>query len=164
MAPFWPQNFKTKLFLKKQIQLSKPDALIFCMTWKTLFWAHFGFLLAHKPQIKIFPKKLFQSILSFMLLLLYEKKSEKLWASIFHKPWKISLWAYFGPHFAWKPYNKIFPKRITQVYFKTLRCFNFKQEVSKTCFWSKNPRTKFFKKQVQHDIRSLIEKAKGLFN
>ena len=38
---------------------------------------NFGSLLANKPQIKIFPKKSFQSILSFMLLLLYEKKNQK---------------------------------------------------------------------------------------
>ena len=108
LGSIWPKNFKTKsLSINPFASILSLYAALTCVnnqksTMHLLLAKpeklHLGSLLVRKPQSKIFPNKiLLDQFLAYMLLQLYAKKQSKLWRSIFHKTYKTSFWANFGP-------------------------------------------------------------------
>ena len=70
-------------------------SLIFHKTWKNNF----------------FPKQLFESILTFMLLQLYANNKKMFKKLISHKIWRISFWSNFDFFFCLRTWKKIFSKK-----------------------------------------------------
>ena len=144
--PSGPKTSKQNYSIKKQIQLSKPDALIFCMTWKILFWAHFGSLLAHKPQIKIFPKKSFQSILSLYTTPTLWKKNQKSYGhqfSINHEKSHFGL--ILDPILPENPVTRFFLKGSLKYILRLYVVLTSSKKPAKLSFGPKIPGLNFFK-------------------
>ena len=114
---FWPQNFKNKFLLKKNISFNS-KLLWWCnvmqktqkrsMHWLLIWninWNNVWLLgpfqdpFGPKTWNNIFTKKLFKSILSLYATMTSYKK-RKISPLIFHKAGKTSFWVYFGRSFS----------------------------------------------------------------
>ena len=101
--PFWPKDFKTKLFSRKPFE---SILSLYVTSWKKLqtlnFHTTYGPVLGpfwlKNLKTRFSSKKSFKSILgSYAPAVILSKKSEMFWKFTFHKTWKISSLAHFGP-------------------------------------------------------------------
>ena len=107
LGPFWTtlgsKTSKLTFFPKRfcKINFKTVNQKIMCTlsykTWKTSFWEHSRFARLKNLKIRFFPKKSFKVIARLYVDVISCKKSEIFHELIFHKTWKPSFLAHFGP-------------------------------------------------------------------
>ena len=127
------------------------------MKFNNLTFGPFRPFLTQKPQ-DVSLKNSFKSILKLYTAAISRKKSEKLFAPIFHKTWKTYFWALW----AQKPQNKIFFIFGSMSHIKIDDTFHSK--ISKCSFREELPTNRKTEKLTKRTKTDKLTNERGVFH